>query len=72
VAVLLASVKKADESIAAPKGHGPRTPAGFSLQTSRFKGPPEGAMIATMDPRQADAVMVGEGHAPLWQYLLRS
>jgi hypothetical protein len=29
-------------------------------------------MIATMDPRQADAVMVGEGHAPLWQYLLRS
>jgi len=28
-------------------------------------------MIATMDPKQADAVMVGEGHAPLWQYFSR-
>jgi hypothetical protein len=28
-------------------------------------------MIATMDPWQADAVVVGEGHAPLWQYFFR-
>jgi hypothetical protein len=27
-------------------------------------------MIAIVDPRQAEAVVVGEGHAPLWQYLL--
>ena len=26
-------------------------------------------MIAIVDPRQADAVMVGEGQPPLWQYL---
>jgi hypothetical protein len=25
-------------------------------------------MIAIMDPRHGDAEMVGEGHAPLWQY----
>jgi hypothetical protein len=43
----------------------------FSLQNSRFGGPPEGAMIATMDPRQADAVIVGEGDAPLWEYFSR-
>jgi hypothetical protein len=28
-------------------------------------------MIATMDTWQADAVVVGEGHAPLWQYFAR-
>jgi hypothetical protein len=28
-------------------------------------------MLATMDPWQADAVVVGEGHAPLWQYFWR-
>jgi hypothetical protein len=28
-------------------------------------------MIATMDPRQADAVIVGEGDAPLWEYFSR-
>jgi ABC-type uncharacterized transport system YnjBCD substrate-binding protein len=28
-------------------------------------------MTAIVDPHQADAVMVGEGHAPLWQYLSR-
>jgi hypothetical protein len=28
-------------------------------------------MIAFMDPEPAAAVLVGEGHAPLWQYFLR-
>jgi hypothetical protein len=37
VAVLVASAK-ADESIAAPKGHGPLDPAGFFLQTGCFQG----------------------------------
>jgi hypothetical protein len=43
----------------------------FSLQNSSFGGPPEGAMIATMDPGQADAVIVGQGYAPLWEYFSR-
>jgi hypothetical protein len=33
--------KKADESIAAPKGHGPRTAAYFHLHNSCFWGPTE-------------------------------
>jgi hypothetical protein len=49
VAVLLTSAK-ADEPIAAPKGRGPRTLAALPLQTSHFKGPPEGATIAFLDP----------------------
>jgi hypothetical protein len=48
-----------------PKGHGPPAPAAFPLQTGHFKEPPEGAMIAIVDPWQADAVVVGEGHAPV-------
>jgi hypothetical protein len=56
---------KAVESIAAPKGHGPRTPAAFPLQTGHFKAPPEEAMIAVVDPRQAGAVMVGRGRCSL-------
>ena len=48
VAVLLA--RQADESIAAPKGDGPGPLRAFSLQTTRFRGPPEGAVIAIMDP----------------------
>jgi hypothetical protein len=28
-------------------------------------------MIATMDPGQADAVIVGQGYAPLWEYFSR-
>jgi hypothetical protein len=28
-------------------------------------------MIAFLDPEPAAAVLVGEGHAPLWQYLSR-
>ena len=55
---------------------GPQTertpdPAGcFPCKTPVFRGPPEGAMIAVVDPRQADAVMVGEGHAPVVAVLL--
>jgi hypothetical protein len=49
VAVLLA-VCQADESIPAPKGHGPQDPAAFPLQTNRFQGTAKGAMIAIVDP----------------------
>jgi hypothetical protein len=54
-----------------PKGTDPRTLWLFPCKPAVFRGPPEGAMIATMDPWQADAVVVGEGHAPLWQYFFR-
>jgi hypothetical protein len=37
----------------------------FPCKTGIFRGPPEGAMIAIVDPMQPDAVMVGEGHAPV-------
>jgi hypothetical protein len=63
--------RKALELISAPKERGPRTLRLFPCKPGRFKGPPEGAMIAVVDPGRADAVMVGEGHAPLWQYLSR-
>jgi hypothetical protein len=43
--------QEADEAIPAPKGYGPPDPAAFPLQTSRFKGPPEGDMIAIVDPQ---------------------
>jgi hypothetical protein len=43
--------KRADESIAAPKGHGPRTLRGcFPCKTPVFRGPPEGAVIAIRGP----------------------
>src|SRR5215217_6900605 len=42
--------KPAEESIAAPKGHGPRTLRLFPLQTGLFRGPLDGAMIAIVDP----------------------
>jgi hypothetical protein len=44
-----------------------RTPGrlGFPLQNRGFGEPREGAMIATMDTWQADAVVVGEGHCPV-------
>jgi|SRR5215216_1808162 len=54
---------------AAPKGTDP-SPAAFPLQTGHFRGPPEGAMIAIMDPGKADAVMVRERHAPVVAVLL--
>jgi hypothetical protein len=34
-----------------PKERGPPDAAAFRLQTAAFKGPPEGAMIAMLDPR---------------------
>ena len=52
-----------------PQGHGPQ-PCGFSPATGHFRGPPEGAMIAIMDPGKADAVMVRERHAPVVAVLL--
>jgi hypothetical protein len=52
VAVLLASAKEADESIAAPKGRGPRIPAAFSLQNGLFWGPRAGIIIGFSDPSQ--------------------
>jgi hypothetical protein len=42
--------RKADESIAAPKGHGPPDPAAFPLQTGVFLGATMGAMMAVADP----------------------
>jgi hypothetical protein len=46
-------------------------PCGFSpCKPVVFRGPPEGAMIAIVDPRQADLVMVGEGHAPVGAVLV--
>jgi hypothetical protein len=63
-------LRKADESIAAPKGRGPRAPAAFPLQTGRFLGVREGGHDArwwTLWPaplRGSPAVVVGEGHAP--------
>ena len=57
---------QADESIAAPQRARTPDPAGCCpCKTTVFRGPPEGAMIAVVDPRQADAVMVGEGDAPV-------
>jgi hypothetical protein len=76
VAVLLASAKP-DESIAAPKGHGPPDPPAFLLQIGCFLGTTMGAMMAIADPsgphRSAASPpwVGGEGHAPLWQYLSR-
>jgi hypothetical protein len=46
---------EADESIAAPKGHGPLDPAAFSLQSGHFWGPLEGTIIALLDPKPAAA-----------------
>jgi hypothetical protein len=63
--------KKQWSPLLPPKGTDPRTLWLFPCKPAVFRGPPEGAMIATMDPWQADAVVVGEGHAPLWQYFFR-
>jgi hypothetical protein len=62
---------KADEPISAPKGRGPRTPSALSLQTSRFQGAARRGQDRHRGPWQADAVVVGEGHAPLWRYFTR-
>ncbi len=68
---------KADESIAAPKGRGSRTPSPFPLQTGHFLGAAKGAMMRfgwtplagtpcrALRPELAASVLVGEGHAPV-------
>jgi hypothetical protein len=50
-----------------PKGTDPRPLRPFSLQTSRFRGSSEGAMIAISDPwaRRRSYLVEGEGHAPV-------
>jgi hypothetical protein len=48
-----------------PKGTDPQTLWLFPCTRAVFRGPPEGAMIAVMDPRQADAAVVAKGHAPV-------
>jgi hypothetical protein len=70
VAVPIAAPKEADESIAAPKEHGPRNPVPFSLQTCGFRGTVEKGHDRHRGPWQADAVMVGEGYAPVVAVLL--
>src|ERR1051325_1076619 len=71
VAVLGPSAKKADEPIPAPNGPGPRTLRAFSLQTATFEGPPEGAVIAKVDPQASRCRDGGRGPClPLWQYLV--
>ena len=50
VVTVLLAFAKADESIAAPKGHGPPDPAACPLQIANFQDPPEGAIIAFLDP----------------------
>jgi hypothetical protein len=40
-----------DESIAAPKGHGPQTPVAFSLQTGCFQGTAGRGHVAVMGPQ---------------------
>jgi hypothetical protein len=65
----LSRLLKKCESIAAPKGHGPRTPAAFPLQTGHFKGPPEGAMIAVVDPPASRRrEWWAKAMPPLWKY----
>jgi hypothetical protein len=49
VAVLLAS-DEADESIAAPIGHGPPNSAAFHLQIGIFLGTTTGTTMAIADP----------------------
>jgi hypothetical protein len=65
VGVLVGFAAQADESIPAPKGRESRTPTDFPLHNSLFQRPRQGAIIAILDPCQADAVSVGEGHAPV-------
>ena len=63
--------RQADESIAAPKGHGPRTPAAFSCIAALSRGPREGAIIASLDPELAAVRLEAKGLPPLGQYFSR-
>jgi hypothetical protein len=72
-AVLLAS----EEERKGRRGHccpqRARTPelgSFFPCKRAVYRGPPEGTVIAIVDPRQADAVVVDEGHAPVVAVLL--
>ena len=64
----LAPCGSGSDPIAAPKGTDPGPCELFPCKQAIFRGPPEGAMIAVMDPRQADAVVVAKALPPLWQY----
>jgi hypothetical protein len=63
--------KKADESIAAPKGRESRTPSLFPCKRATSWGAATVAMMAIADPlvgtlfAASVAVVVGEGHAPV-------
>jgi hypothetical protein len=71
VAVLFLWVRKGQTSpLLPPKGADRGPPRSFYLQISRFQGPPEGTMIAILDPWQS-TLLVGEGHAPFRQYFSR-
>jgi hypothetical protein len=73
VAVLLGSAKEKKRQTSPflpPKGTDPPDPTDFPLQTSCFQGTAEGAMIAIVDPGQADAQMWARGHAPVGAVLV--
>jgi hypothetical protein len=53
-----------EESIAAPKGHGPPDSTAFSLQTKRFQGTAGRGHDRHRGPWQADACDGGRRHAP--------
>ena len=73
VAVLRASRVKGRRVHRCPKRHGPLDPAAFYLQTGRFKGSAGRGHDRHVGPQgqQPMPVLVGEGHAPLWQYFSR-
>jgi hypothetical protein len=63
---------QADESIAAPKGHGPPDSAIFSLQIGMFLGTTTGTTMAIAGPSSrhpfaaSGAAVVSEGSCPRW------
>jgi len=75
VTVLLASAKKgkkADESIAAPKGHGPLHPAAFPVQNNRFQGAAGRVHRSpSWTPSQPLRCWWARAMPPLWQYFTR-
>jgi hypothetical protein len=60
------SKKRQTSALLPPKGRGFRTLTAFRLQTSHFQGTVEGASSPILDPWAGE--LVGEAHAPLWQY----
>ena len=69
-------LRKAAESIPAPKGRESWTPKPFPLQEDRFQGATKGGHDADRGPSgrhpfaASGAVVVGEGHAPVVGVLL--